>query len=85
MVQLMGEMMPKGIRMEVGTKFGFRLFENWLLPKCWLVILTPYSLPFRMCMKKEFMFLTILILGPSNPKHKINVYLHPLIDELCTL
>ncbi|RDX86736.1 hypothetical protein CR513_31897, partial [Mucuna pruriens] len=23
--------------------------------------------------------------GPSNPKHKIDVYLQPLIDELCTL
>jgi len=38
-----------------------------------------------MCMKREFMFLTVLIPGPSNPKHKIDVFLQPLIDELCSL
>lgn len=31
------------------------------------------------------MFLTVLILGSSNPKHKIDMYLQSLIDELCTL
>ena len=29
--------------------------------------------------------LTILIPGPSDPRHKIDVYLQPLIDDLCTL
>jgi len=52
---------------------------------CWLVILTPYNLPPSMCMKREFMFLTVLIPSPSNPKHKIDVFLQPLIDELCIL
>ena len=31
------------------------------------------------------MFLKFLIPCPSNPKHKIDVYLQLLIDELCTL
>ncbi|RDX89331.1 hypothetical protein CR513_28955, partial [Mucuna pruriens] len=31
------------------------------------------------------MFLTVLIPGLSNPKHNIDVYLQPLIDELCML
>ena len=31
------------------------------------------------------MFLTVLIPGPSDPRHKIDVYLQPLIDDLCTL
>jgi len=52
---------------------------------CWPVILTPYNLPPLMCMKREFIFLTVLIPGPSNPKHKIDVFLQPLIDELCIL
>jgi len=38
-----------------------------------------------MCMKREFMFLIVLIPGPSNPKHNIHVFLQPLIDELCIL
>ncbi|XP_061348046.1 uncharacterized protein LOC133293480 [Gastrolobium bilobum] len=33
-------------------------------------------------MRREFLFLTVLIPGPSNPKKNIDVYLRPLIDEL---
>lgn len=35
-----------------------------------------------MCMKEEYMFLTIIIPGRKNPKAKIDVFLQPLIDEL---
>ena len=49
---------------------------------CWPVIVTPYNLPPGMCMKNPVMFLTVIIPGPKNPKHKIDVYLQPLIDEL---
>jgi hypothetical protein len=49
---------------------------------CWPVILTSYNLPFWMCIKDAVMFFTVIILGPKNPKHKIDVYLQPLIDEL---
>ncbi|KAK4384554.1 hypothetical protein Sango_3049700 [Sesamum angolense] len=38
-----------------------------------------------MYMKSEYMFLTMVILGPSNPKRLIDVYLEPLIDELLQL
>jgi len=49
---------------------------------CWPVIVTPYNLPPWMCMRQEYMFLTIIIPGPHNPKSKIDVFLQPLIDEL---
>ena len=49
---------------------------------CWLIILTPYNLPSDMCMKREFIFLTVLFLGPLDPRHKIDLYLQPLIDDL---
>ncbi|KAM3395422.1 hypothetical protein P3S68_004428 [Capsicum galapagoense] len=51
----------------------------------WPVIVTPYNLPPVMCMKEAYMFLTIIVPGPSNPKHKIDVYLQPLIKELTLL
>ncbi|KAL0295217.1 UNVERIFIED_CONTAM: hypothetical protein Scaly_3108100, partial [Sesamum calycinum] len=35
---------------------------------CWSVIITPYNLPTGMCMSSEYMFLTMVIPGPSNPK-----------------
>ena len=48
---------------------------------CWPIILTPYNRPPGTCMKREFMFLTVLISGPPDPRHKIDVYLQPLIDD----
>ncbi|KAL0387661.1 UNVERIFIED_CONTAM: hypothetical protein Sradi_2647900 [Sesamum radiatum] len=52
---------------------------------CWPVIIMPYNLPPRMCMKPEYMFLSLIIPGPANPKRLINVYLQPLIEELVQL
>ncbi|XP_057246857.1 uncharacterized protein LOC125499464 [Beta vulgaris subsp. vulgaris] len=49
---------------------------------CWPVILTPYNLPPSMCMKKPFMFLSLLVPGPKNPKGNLDVYMQPLIEEL---
>ncbi|XP_021737588.1 uncharacterized protein LOC110704118 [Chenopodium quinoa] len=49
---------------------------------CWPVILTPYNFPPSMCMKKPFMFLSLLVPGPKNPKGNLDVYMQPLIEEL---
>ncbi|KAL0409641.1 UNVERIFIED_CONTAM: hypothetical protein Sradi_1898500 [Sesamum radiatum] len=49
---------------------------------CWLLILKPYNLSLGMCMSFEYMFLMMVIPGPSNPKHLIDVYLDPVIEEL---
>lgn len=51
----------------------------------WPVIVTPYNLPPGMCMKDEFMFLTILVPGPRNPKAQMDIFLQPLIAELIQL
>ena len=48
----------------------------------WPIIVTPYNLPLWMCMKEAYLFLYIIILGPNNPKNKIDVFLQPLIAEL---
>ncbi|XP_023773127.1 uncharacterized protein LOC111921775 [Lactuca sativa] len=48
----------------------------------WPIILTPYNFPPSMCMKEPYMFLTALVPGPSNPKHKIDVFLQPVVAEL---
>ncbi|KAL0345547.1 UNVERIFIED_CONTAM: hypothetical protein Sradi_4386000 [Sesamum radiatum] len=52
---------------------------------CWPVIITSYNLPSGMCMCYEYIFFTMVIPGPSNPKHLINVYLKPLMEELLQL
>ncbi|XP_071741130.1 uncharacterized protein [Rutidosis leptorrhynchoides] len=48
----------------------------------WLVVLMPYNLPPWLCMKKLFLFLSLLIPGPSAPGNNIDVYMRPLVDEL---
>jgi len=52
---------------------------------CWPVILIVYNLPLGMCMRPEFMFLSTVIPGPSNPGQNIDVCPRPLIDELSQL
>ncbi|KAL9674434.1 hypothetical protein QQ045_030706 [Rhodiola kirilowii] len=48
----------------------------------WPVMVTPYNLPPWLCVKTRFIWLTILITGPSNPKKYLDIYLRPLIDDL---
>ncbi|XP_048617051.1 uncharacterized protein LOC106405520 [Brassica napus] len=48
----------------------------------WPVFLTPYNLPPEMCMGKELLFTSILIPGPKHLKRSLDVFLHPLIEEL---
>jgi hypothetical protein len=65
---------------------GFNPFESFAAPySCWPVILTVYNLPPRMCMRPEFMFLSMVIPGPSSPGRNIDVCLRPLIDKLTQL
>jgi hypothetical protein len=49
---------------------------------CWSVFVIPYNLPPSLCMKYEFIFLCLIILGPDYPGKKLNVMLKPLIEEL---
>ncbi|KAL4590590.1 hypothetical protein LXL04_003524 [Taraxacum kok-saghyz] len=51
----------------------------------WPIIITPYNLPPSMCMKEPYMFLTAIIPGPKNPKHRLDVFLQPVIEEVIHL
>ncbi|KAL9390464.1 hypothetical protein Peur_019069 [Populus x canadensis] len=64
----------------------FNPFGSFAAPySCWPVILTVYNLPPGMCMRPEFMFLSMVIPGPSSQGRNIDVFLRPLIDELTQL
>ncbi|XP_074293337.1 uncharacterized protein LOC141620334 [Silene latifolia] len=73
---------PRNVRLGLCTD-GFKPYgqfgKNY---SCWSVILTPYNLPPWLCMKKPFMFLSLIVPGPKNPKKNLDVYLQPLIEEL---
>ena len=65
---------------------GFQPFgQSGAQYSSWPVIVTPYNLPPWMCMKEQYMFLTVIVPGPKNPKQRLDVYLQPLIAELSTL
>ncbi|XP_058003717.1 uncharacterized protein LOC131180116 [Hevea brasiliensis] len=65
---------------------GFQPFgQSGQQYSCWPVIITPYNLPPGMCMKEPYLFLSIIVSGPQNPKHRLDVYLQPLIVELTQL
>ncbi|GKU95339.1 hypothetical protein SLEP1_g8710 [Rubroshorea leprosula] len=49
---------------------------------CWTVFIVVYNLSPEMCMRPEFIFLTLVIYGPKSPGKNIDVFLHPLIDDL---
>ncbi|XP_050238000.1 uncharacterized protein LOC126687481 [Mercurialis annua] len=73
---------PRNVRLGLCTD-GFQPFGSFGSPySSWPVIVTPYNLPPGMCMKDEFMFLTILVPGPRNPKNTMDIFLQPLIAEL---
>ncbi|XP_033148227.1 uncharacterized protein LOC103868691 isoform X1 [Brassica rapa] len=48
----------------------------------WPVIMTPYNLPPSLCMRREFLFFSILVPGPEHLKRSLDVFLQPLIYEL---
>jgi hypothetical protein len=65
---------------------GFNPFGSFAAPySCCPVILIIYNLPLGTCMRPEFMFLSIIIPGPSSLGRNIDVCLRPLIDELAQL
>ncbi|KAL0443931.1 UNVERIFIED_CONTAM: hypothetical protein Slati_2115800 [Sesamum latifolium] len=76
---------PRNFRLDLCTDgFGSHELYNCTY-SCWPVILTPYNHPPEMCMSSKYLFLTMVIPGPSNSKYLIDVYLEPLIEKLQNL
>ncbi|XP_071740135.1 uncharacterized protein [Rutidosis leptorrhynchoides] len=73
---------PRNVRLGLASD-GFNPFGNMSVShSTWPVVLMPYNLPPWLCMKKSFLFLTLLIPGPFAPGNNIDVYMQPLVDEL---
>jgi len=65
---------------------GFNPFESFAaFYSCWPIILTVYNLPLGMCMRPEFMFLSMVIPDQSSPGWNIDIYLRSLVNELTQL
>jgi len=46
----------------------------------WPFVIVNYNIPSSMSLKKEYLMLTLLVLGPHQVKN-MDIYLEPLIDE----
>ncbi|KAF7114861.1 hypothetical protein RHSIM_RhsimUnG0074200 [Rhododendron simsii] len=76
---------PRNVRLGMATD-GFNPFGNMSTSySMWPVIMVPYNLPPWKCMKEPFLFMSLLIPGPSAIGRDIDVYLRPLVDELKVL
>ena len=51
----------------------------------WPITLCINNLPPRLCMKRRFIMMPVLIQGPKQPVNDIDVYLRPLVEELLLL
>ncbi|KAL6576813.1 hypothetical protein OROMI_011089 [Orobanche minor] len=73
---------PQNVRLGL-TADGFSPFRSMMVNhSTWPMVLIPYNLLPRECMKKSYFMLTILIPGPHEPGNNIDVYLQPLVEEL---
>jgi Transposase family tnp2/Domain of unknown function (DUF4218)/Transposase-associated domain len=73
---------PRNIRLGLATD-GFNPFGNMSTSySMWPVMLIPYNVSPWKCMKEPFIFMSLLIPGPTAPGNEIDVYLRPLIDDL---
>jgi len=62
---------------------GFNPFRTMSIShSTWPVMSMVYNLPPWMCMKSEYLILSLLIPGPRSPGNDIDIYLQPLIEEL---
>ncbi|KAL5581895.1 hypothetical protein UlMin_014337 [Ulmus minor] len=58
---------------------GFNPFNNMSM---WPVVLTTYNLPPWLCMKPEYLMLSLLIPDPQSPEKDMDVFLRLLVEEL---
>ncbi|KAK9050828.1 hypothetical protein SSX86_030202 [Deinandra increscens subsp. villosa] len=49
---------------------------------CWPVFITVYNLPPWLALKERYIQIPLIIPGPKNPTHNLDVFLQPLIEEL---
>ena len=73
---------PHNVKLGLAA-YGFNPFEIMSTShSTWPVILVPYNLPPWLCMKRSFLILSLVILGPTLPGIAIDVYLQSLVEKL---
>jgi hypothetical protein len=72
----------RSVRLSLSTD-GFQPYSSDSTAySCWSVFMMPYNLSPNKCLKVGFIFLALVIPGPKEPKNQMNIFLHPLMEEL---
>jgi hypothetical protein len=73
---------PRSVRLGLSTD-GFQSYSSDSTPySCMPVFMMPYNLSPNKCLKEGFIFLALVIPDPNEPKKHMNIFLHPLMEEL---
>jgi hypothetical protein len=73
---------PRSVRLSLSMD-GFQPYSSdSTVYSCWPVFMMPYNLPPNKCLKEEFIFLALVILGPKESKKQMNIFLRSLMEEL---
>jgi hypothetical protein len=73
---------PRSVRLGLSTD-GFQSHSEASSPySCWSVFIMPYNLPPNKCLKQGFVFLAHVIPCPKEPRKQMNIFLHPLMEEM---
>jgi hypothetical protein len=58
----------RSVRLDLSTDDFYPHCSNSTVYSCWPVFVMPYNLPHNKCLKKGFIFLALVFLGPKEPK-----------------
>jgi hypothetical protein len=73
---------PRSVRLGLSMD-GFQLYSSDSTAySCWLVFIMSYNLPPNKYLKKGFIFLALMILGPKESKKQMNIFLRLVMEEL---
>jgi hypothetical protein len=73
---------PRSFHLDLSVD-GFQPYSfDSIAYSCWPVFIMSYNLSFNKCLKEGFIFLTLVISGPKEPKKQMNIFLRSLMEEL---
>jgi hypothetical protein len=73
---------PRSVRLSLSTD-GFQPHSEANSPySCWPVFIMPYNLLPNKCLKQGFVFLSLVILGPKEPRKQMNIFLRLLMKGI---
>jgi hypothetical protein len=73
---------PKGVRLGLSMDDFQPYSSDSTAYSCMPVFVMPYNLAPNKCLKEGYIFLALVILSPEEPKKQMNIFLHPLMEEL---